>query len=369
MKKTRTFILALLSLLTFAQAHSQCTLACKADMNVSLDPSGNATLTPENVLDFYGPSCGTLTLTPSSFDCSDIGSPVYYTVTDDATGNLCYGNIHVRYVVSVMACYGSINIALPASGTALLDGNLILVDPPADCVPGLIINPASVSCADIGTPVTVTVTDPDSGNSCWSEITVRDPRPESCEIIAPAIINCGESGVMLSANVLGGLGPFDYDWKIKGNPNGWTIVSGLGSDNITMDVGDKKIKLELTVTDVCDKKVKCSVKLECSDPAPMSGFERSAIASLNKEDVAPAINVFPNPASEVLRVNYAGLTTSSADQMYIVDQLGRRQLFTVNGQDRIGEITIDIQRLQPGVYWLILDDAGNDSVIRKFVKL
>lgn len=369
MKKTRTFILTFLSLLTFAQAYSQCTLACKADINVSLDPSGNATLTPENVLDFYGPSCGTLTLAPSSFDCSDIGSPVYYTVTDDATGNVCYGNIHVRYIVGAMACFASINVALPSSGIAILEGYFILADPPADCIPGLIINPPTVSCDDIGTPVVVTVTDPDSGNSCWSEITVRDPRPESCEIVAPAIINCGDPGVPISATVIGGHGPFDYDWQIKGNPNGWAIVSGQGSDLIILDAGNKKIKLEVTVTDVCDKKTKCSVKLECSDPAPMSGFEHSAIASLHKEDVAPDISVYPNPASDFLRVNYTAASSPRADQFYIVDQLGRRQIFTVNGGGEIGEIGIDIQRLQPGVYWLIIGDHENGSAIRKFVKL
>ncbi len=369
MKNMRIVFLGLLTLLTYSNMNAQCTLACYSDINLSLDATGNATITAEDVLGFYGPACGTLIVEPSSFDCSDIGSPVVYTVTDLETGNVCWGNIHVKYIVGAMTCYANVNVALGPSGSLTLTSDMLLYDPPGACIPDAIISPSTVSCADIGTPVLVTITDPVSGNSCWSTVVVKDPRPTSCEIIVPSTIICGDSGVPFSISVTGGYGPFDYAWEIKGNHHGWSILTGQGTDNITMAVGNNKIKLEVTITDVCGKKRKCSVKLECEEPLGMRESEQKSFAAVRQEKVDNGFELFPNPATHSLWVNYPEQNSTEAGHMYIVDQLGRLQVTARYDQSRRGKMSIDIQDLQPGIYWLILKDVVQGSLIKMFVKI
>ena len=120
-----------------------------------------------------------------------------------------------------MACYGNVNVQLGATGTVALTPEMLLFEPPAECLPNAIISPSTLTCADVGMPVFVTITDPVGGNSCWSNVTVNDPEPSDCEIIAPGTIFCGDVSVPLSVNVVGGSGTYTYDWQIKGNPFGW----------------------------------------------------------------------------------------------------------------------------------------------------
>ncbi len=369
MRKFRMAFMAVLTCLTYTSLQAQCTLACYADINLTLDASGHANITSEDVLNFYGPECGALIVEPSSFDCSDIGSPVEFTVTDPLTGNSCSGNVHVRYNVGAMTCYADINVALGPSGTLTLMPDILLYDPPGACIPGAIISPSTVSCADIGTPVEVTITDPVSGNSCWSTIVVEDPRPTSCEIIVPGTIACGDSGIPFSVLVTGGYGSFDYTWEIKGNPRGWSILTGQGTDNITMAVGEGRIKLEVTITDLCGKKRKCSVKPECDDAPAMRESDPNVFMSVTREKGYYGFELFPNPATNALWVKYPEGTTAASGHLFIVNQLGQRQVIALTEQIRKGTTSLDIQDLHPGVYWLILEDAVHGMMTKKFIKL
>lgn len=431
-------------LLSSVSLSAQCTLACFADVNVSLDVFGNASITPYDVLASYGPACGALTVSPSTFDCSDIGAPIVYTVTDPLTGNTCFGNIHVEYKVMAMACFADINIKLGPSGVVVLTPDMLLAEPPADCIPGAIINPPTLSCSDIGAPVFVTITDPVSGNSCWSNvnvtfdvgamscfadinvklgpsgsltlepdmlladppgdcipgaiispssvdcsdvgstifttitdpvggnscwsnITVDDPRPSSCNIVSPPTITCGASGVPFSVNVVGGYGPFQYDWKIKGNPKGWSIQSGQGTPNITMQAGDKKINLEVTITDLCGKKRKCSVKPDCTDPMTSITYDQKEGFEHRSKSSNSHVEVYPVPAHDVVFLK--GIKADNIDklQLSVFNQLGQRQNVEIKSNLDDGSISLWVQNLVPGVYW-IASDNGMESFVYKMVK-
>jgi hypothetical protein len=328
------------------------------------------TLTPEMLLfDPPGACIPGAIINPPTVSCADIGTPVLVTITDPVSGNACWSHVTVSYNVGSMSCYADINVQLGPSGSLTLTPEMLLFDPPGACIPGAIINPSMVSCADIGIPVLVTITDPVLGNSCWSTVVVMDPRPTSCEIIVPGTIYCGDSGVPFSINVTGGYGPFDFVWEIKGNHNGWSILTGQGTDNISMAIGDNKIKLEVTITDVCGKKRKCSVKLACEEMPAMNESEQNVLTVVRKEEVDNGFEIFPNPATQSLWVKYLGLTSTEAGQMYIVDQLGRLQVMARYEQSRRGNMSIDIQDLQPGIYWLVLEDVVYGSLIKKFIKL
>lgn len=445
MKKTKLSTFILCCFLSYFNGSGQCSLACYADYTVSLDASGNATITAYDVLDSYGPGCGTLVVSPSSFDCSDIGSTILYTVTDPISGNFCWGNIHVVYPVGAMACYANVNIALGPSGVAALSGDMLLLDPPAGCVPGLIINPLTVSCADIGSPVLVTITDPVSGNSCWSNVhvsfsvgamscyadvdvqlgpsgslsltdddllfdppagcipgaiinpetldcsdsgnnvfvtitdpvsgnscftnvNVENPRPTSCDIVTPSTIPCGDTGVPFSVNVIGGYGPFDYLWEIKGNPNEWSIASGQGTDVITMDVGIKKINLKVTVTDVCGKTRNKQIKIECEEIPSIKNSEQIDQALHRSKEINSDFKIFPNPVSDIINIDSPRIDSSNTDHIYVINQLGQAQTVSFINQNDENLISMNIQSLQSGIYWLVVEEATGEINTKKFIK-
>lgn len=368
MKRTTLLFSVLLTYLAYSNVNAQCTLVCYAEINLALNASGYATISVEDVLASYGPACGTLIVEPSSFDCSDIGAPIVYTVTDLESGNTCWGNIHVKYFGGAMSCYANLNVDLGPSGNVTLTPDMLLLDPPGACIPGAIISPSTVSCANIGTPVLVTITDPVSGNSCWSTLEVEDPRPSSCEIMVPGSILCGDSGVPFSVNVSGGYGPFEYAWEIKGNPHGWSILTGHGTDNITMAVGDRKIKLEVTIIDVCGKKRKCSANLECEPTHALFDPKQFSLGAVSLEEVNNGLELFPNPAAHSLFVNFPEGISIEKSKMYIVDQLGRPQVSAKYQQKHKGKMSIDVEELQPGIYWLILEDVDSGPRIKKFIK-
>lgn len=446
MKKIYNSFFLALSFLFYYNSYAQCTLACYADINLALNVTGNASITASDVLDSFGPSCGALVVEPSSFDCSDIGASVLYTVTDPLSGNSCFGFIHVEFNAMAMSCFANVNVALGPSGTETLTADMLLFDPPAECMPRLVISPSVVTCADVGSPVFVTVTDPVSGNSCWStvnvsynvgamscfadiyvqldasgnfnispdiliadpdadcipgaivspssldcsdigtavfttitdpvsgnscwlNITVEDPRPESCDIIVPSPIYCGDSGVIFTSNVTGGYGPFDYEWKIKGNPNGWSILSGQGTNTIAMQVGIKKIKLELTITDVCGKKRKCSVKPSCEEPPSTISEELSSeiILRTQAEEITN-LELYPNPAKNQLFIN-SNIKDLNQSQIRIVNELGQHQNVNLLSSTEEDELNLSLEHLSPGIYWLLIEDEKQGLIAKKFLKL
>jgi hypothetical protein len=170
---------------------------------------------------------------------------------------------------------------------------------------------------------------------------------------------------MISANVTGGYGPYDFDWKIKGNPNGWSILGGQGTDMITMAAGDKKINLEVTVTGICGKKTKCKVKLDCEDPPAFGGHDRKVVAQSRPIGHHDMTEIYPNPATDILNIS---VVDAGILDYQIVDQFGRVQSITEISRSSKSTIKINLDGLSPGLYWLIIWDSKSKSRVRKFVK-
>jgi hypothetical protein len=78
--------------------------------------------------------------------------------------------------------------------------------------------------------------------------------------------------------------------------------------------------------------------------------------------LAPEARLYPNPVSRLLKVPVA-----SAGVLTITDALGRvAHTLTVTAQQAVAEI--DVQSLQPGLYFLTLRDANGVSPAQQFIK-
>lgn len=191
------FILVLLMpFITMAQDMTNPIAVCM-DITVQLDTAGNAMIIGDDVDggSTDDTAVDTLTVTPDTFSCTDIGTPVMVTLTvSDAAGNMdtCTAMVTVEDMLPPTASCQDITVNLDAMGMATITADMLDNGSTDNCGLPLTFSASQTtfSCADIGpNSVTLTVED-SSGNmsQCTSVVTVQDTMPPTAmcqDIIIP----------------------------------------------------------------------------------------------------------------------------------------------------------------------------------------
>jgi len=160
----------------------QPAIVCQ-NLDVYLNASGNATITPTDVDNGSIDNCGspTLSLDRSIFSCADLGTPVSVILSaTDGSGNVasCTSLITVHDTIRPVVSCQDIDVYLDASGNATLTATDLVNAASDNCsTPTLSINVSTFSCADLATPVNVTLTATDAvgnTNTCIATVTVLD---------------------------------------------------------------------------------------------------------------------------------------------------------------------------------------------------
>ncbi len=131
-------------------------------------------------------------------------------------------------VTGVMACNDNINVSLDMDCEVVLEADMLLEGDVYGCYDDYIIN---VSGGVVGNVITepgtytVTITDPDTGNSCWSTINVEDKRAPILEDCA-----CPVGGTELVTPFEGTLDNNDPIWTRPFVAGGACNPSGAGID-------------------------------------------------------------------------------------------------------------------------------------------
>ena len=125
------------------------------DITVQLSASGNASITAGDIDNGSSDACGidTLTVTPTSFTCSNVGAnTVSLTVTDN-NGNTatCTGTVTVEDTVPPVAICQDITVQLDASGNASITaGDIDNGSSDACGIDTLTVTPTSFTCSNVG---------------------------------------------------------------------------------------------------------------------------------------------------------------------------------------------------------------------------
>ncbi len=142
----------------------------------ALDASGNVTVTAADFDNGTSDACGIdeLTVTPSSFDCSNVGvNTLTFTATDvngNATSNTVYLTIEDNTAPTIVG--QDITVSLDGNGNAVIDAQALDNGTSDNCDFDLAINTTDFDCSHIGAnTVTLTATDV-NGNVSTVDVTV-----------------------------------------------------------------------------------------------------------------------------------------------------------------------------------------------------
>jgi hypothetical protein len=152
-------------------------VAIAKNITVKLGESGVAFITAEQINDGSSDNCGiaSMTINPSDFDCSSIGSnQVTLTVTDvNGNSSSAQATVTVEEKTAPVAIAKNITVQLGESGVASITAEQINDGSSDNCgIASMTINPSDFDCSSIGSnQVTLTVTDV-NGNSSSTQATV-----------------------------------------------------------------------------------------------------------------------------------------------------------------------------------------------------
>ena len=170
------------------------------DLTIQLDATGNASITAAQIDNGSVADCGlaSLSVSPSSFTCEEVGvNTVTLTVTDANGGTAtCTATVTVQDLVPPTAICQDITVQLGADGTVTIDASQIDNGSNDACgIASLTLDTTDFTCENVGNnSITLTVIDVNGNEStCESTVTVLDNiAPEA--LCQPITVQLDEEG-------------------------------------------------------------------------------------------------------------------------------------------------------------------------------
>jgi hypothetical protein len=333
-------------------------VASAMDITVTLDATGNASIVGSDVNNGSSDACGidTITVTPSIFDCSQVGTPVTVTMTvTDNNGNTATDTsiVTVEDTTGVTVISGPINVF---TGTGPNDGNCETV-----VNYGVITMNDFVINDNCGTATTTTVSQTGGlGTGAFfpvgttmEEYTLTDNNGNTTVYIFEVTITdttlpqiACPSDLIVSGDSNGDYTVLDYtalptdncssgsDLVVVQNPAPGTIVSGPTVNTIS-----------LTATDASGNTTSCSFNLTVDGTLSI------------QENDAFSFSIYPNPTAGSLHLN----TVETVEEIRIFSLSGAEVLHTTTK-------SIDVSQLATGVYLIKIRTENGAEAVQRFLK-
>jgi hypothetical protein len=335
---------------------------CNAFVDLFLDAYGNATLSISDVdrgsFDNEGPV--SLSLSRTSFDCSDLGASVsvLLTVTDsDLNTNVCESHITVKDAMApTMVCYADITVTLDASGKYELSPSHLEAGSVDNC--GVITFSLSKSKLDCGDGIETRVLlhgEDNSGNanSCWTTFHMTDA---DCDNVADGCDICpgGDDSVDNNHDDLPDcaqqLSAAEYsdDWICDNKPGKEKVL--VCDKGRTKCVKISKLGRHLSNGNYIGPCYQCAEALKVNDDERKKTREQFDIV------------IFPNPTSGYIHINLP--VENAIERLELLDLTGRRVHVVDTASEPSTDLDLSDLGLPHGLYF-IRGHGTNGVLIRQ----
>jgi hypothetical protein len=216
-----------------------------SNITVNLDAAGNATVTGAMINNGSSDACGiaTLSASPSTFTCANIGANTVTLTVTDVNGNFstCTSTVTIADNVAPNIITQNITLYLDALGNATLPASAVNNGSTDNCgIASISVSPNTFTCANVGPNiVTLTVTDVNGNSSNASAtVTVADtiaPNAicQNIDVYLDASGNASISGTMLNNGSTDACGIATY----IASPAIFSCAN-LGANTVTLTISD-----------------------------------------------------------------------------------------------------------------------------------
>ena len=313
------------------------------DITLELGDGGPITIDPLAIDNGSSDNCSIVSfeLDINTLDCIDLGPNAVTLTVTDASGNQSSCTAIVTLVdntAPVLVC-NDVTVELDEDGLATLSPELLTTYPIADnCgTPTVSIDVEEVSCADVGSPVTVTITATDeNGNTatCTAIVTVLDTT-------APEIFCPEDQEVNVGADGTYTLGDYVADGSVSATDNcsdPVTIFTQNPLPGTSLGIGIQVVTF--TAEDESGNISTCSFELDVQD----------SLGNNDPEDFASLV-LYPIPADRI--VNLSNPRQIELSEILIFDITGRI-VKRIDSISVTSELSIDISHLENATYMVVI---------------
>jgi gliding motility-associated-like protein len=215
------------------------------NITVNLNPNGIATVTAAQINNGSSDNCGigSITLSPTSFTCANIGANTVTLTVTDSNGNVSTGTaiVTIADTTAPTVITQPITLQLNAAGTATLSATQVNNGSTDNCgIATMSVNQTAFTCANIGAnTVTLTVTDVNGNtNTGTAIVTVIDAiLPTVVTQNATVTLDANGQASITAAQINNGSTDNCGVSTVTVSPNTFTCAN-LGANTVTLTVTD-----------------------------------------------------------------------------------------------------------------------------------
>lgn len=333
---------------------------CK-NTTINLGANGSLTLSPTLIDNVSTDNCSlTLSTTPNTFTCSNVGTNLVTLKATDAGGNTktCTATVTVKDMSAPTALCKTITVYLDADGHASITPAQVNNNSSDACgISTMTINTSQFNCFHInGSPVQVVLTLKDVHNNqstCTAQVYVKDNiAPTAFCMDKTVTLSASGSIIVQTAPLITNSGDNCSITSYTPQSKGYTTAH-IGVNNLTITVKDWSNNGASCVSKITVLPYGSSLQAVPNDPQAVSDdFEN--LMDKTKLD----LSLFPNPTSGESTLQFR-LAEAQPCHLRLFDLNGR----LIRSQDLDGyagdnSVVLEMGNLQAGVYLVEVRSAG-----------